>query len=87
MICETMVSLMVFRKLKKLMADVIGTKPENVIVYGNSSLNIMYDQVARAEMFGICGNTPWCKLDKVKFLCPVPGYDRHLPSQRHSVSR
>lgn len=63
---------------KKLMADVIGTKPENVIVYGNSSLNIMYDQVARAEMFGICGNTPWCKLDKVKFLCPVPGYDRHF---------
>lgn len=63
---------------KKLMADVIGTKPENVIIYGNSSLNIMYDQVARAEMFGICGNTPWCKLDKVKFLCPVPGYDRHF---------
>ena len=45
---------------KKLIADVIGTKPENVIIYGNSSLNIMYDQVARAEMFGICGNTPWC---------------------------
>ena len=63
---------------KKLIADVIGTKPENVIIYGNSSLNIMYDQVARAEMFGICGNTPWCKLDKVKFLCPVPGYDRHF---------
>lgn len=58
---------------KKLMADVIGTKPENVIVYGNSSLNIMYDQVARAEMFGICGNTPWCKLDKVKFLMPGSG--------------
>ena len=63
---------------RKLMADMIGVKPENVIVYGNSSLNIMYDQVARAEMFGICGNTPWCRLDKVKFLCPVPGYDRHF---------
>lgn len=63
---------------KKLMADMIGVKPENVIVYGNSSLNIMYDQIARAEIFGICGNTPWCKLDKVKFLCPVPGYDRHF---------
>ena len=63
---------------KKLMADVIGTKPENVIIYGNSSLNIMYDQVARAFIFGLCGNTPWCKLDKVKFLCPVPGYDRHF---------
>ena len=63
---------------KKLVADMVGVKPEQVIVYGNSSLNIMYDQVARAEMFGICGNTPWSKLDKVKFLCPVPGYDRHF---------
>ena len=53
---------------KKLVADMVGVKPEQVIVYGNSSLNIMYDQVARAEMFGICGNTPWSKLDKVKFL-------------------
>ena len=63
---------------KKLVADMVGVKPEQVIVYGNSSLNIMYDQVARAEMFGICGNTPWSKLDKVKFLCPCPGYDRHF---------
>ena len=64
-------------EVKKLIGDMVGAKPENVIVYGNSSLNIMYDQIARAEIFGICGNTPWCKLDKVKFLCPVPGYDRH----------
>ena len=63
---------------KKLIADMVGAKPENVIVYGNSSLNIMYDQIARAEIFGICGNMPWSKLDKVKFLCPVPGYDRHF---------
>ena len=63
---------------KKLIAEMVGTKPENVIVYGNSSLNIMYDQIARAELFGLCGNTPWSKLDKVKFLCPVPGYDRHF---------
>lgn len=63
---------------KKLMADMMGTTPEHVIVYGNASLNIMYDQVARAFMHGIMGNTPWCKLDKVKFLCPVPGYDRHF---------
>ena len=63
---------------KKLVADMVGVKPEQVIVYGNSSLNIMYDQVARAEMFGICGNTPWSKLEKVKFLCPVPAYDRHF---------
>lgn len=63
---------------KKFIAEIVGTKAENVIVYGNSSLNIMYDQIARAEIFGICGNTPWSKLDKVKFLCPVPGYDRHF---------
>ena len=63
---------------KQLIADMVGTKPENVIVYGNSSLNIMYDQIARATIFGLCGNTPWGKLDKVKFLCPVPGYDRHF---------
>ena len=63
---------------KKLIGDMVGAKPENVIVYGNSSLNIMYDQIARAEIVGICGNTPWSKLDKVKFLGPVPGYDRHF---------
>jgi len=63
---------------KKLMADMMDTTPEHVIVYGNASLNIMYDQVSRAYTHGILGNTPWCKLDKVKFLCPVPGYDRHF---------
>ena len=63
---------------KQLMADMMGTSPENVIIYGNASLNIMYDQVSRAYTHGILGNTPWCKLDKVKFLCPVPGYDRHF---------
>lgn len=63
---------------KKLMADMIGTTPDHVIVYGNASLNIMYDQISRAYTHGILGNTPWCKLDKVKFLCPVPGYDRHF---------
>ena len=63
---------------KQLMADVLGCEAKNVIVYGNSSLNIMYDQIARAVSLGICGSTPWAKLDKVKFLCPVPGYDRHF---------
>lgn len=63
---------------KKLMADMMNTTPDHVIVYGNASLNIMYDQISRAYTHGILGNTPWCKLDKVKFLCPVPGYDRHF---------
>ena len=63
---------------KKLLADMMGTTPDHVIVYGNASLNIMYDQISRAYTHGILGNTPWCKLDKVKFLCPVPGYDRHF---------
>jgi DNA-binding transcriptional MocR family regulator len=63
---------------RKLMADMMDTKPENVIVCGNASLNIMFDTVSRSMTHGVCGSTPWCKLDKVKFLCPVPGYDRHF---------
>lgn len=63
---------------KNMMAEVMGTKPENVIVFGNSSLNIMYDNISRSYTFGVMGETPWCKLDKVKWLCPVPGYDRHF---------
>lgn len=63
---------------KKLMGDMLGVPAENVIVCGNASLTIMYDTIARSMMFGVMGSTPWCKLDKVKFLCPVPGYDRHF---------
>ena len=63
---------------RKLIGDVLGVSADNVIVFGNASLNIMYDTVARSEIFGVRGETPWCKLDKVKFLCPVPGYDRHF---------
>lgn len=63
---------------RKLMADMMDVEKDNVIVCGNSSLNIMYDTVARSVSFGVNGSTPWCKLDKVKFLCPVPGYDRHF---------
>lgn len=63
---------------RRLMADMIGVPKDNVIVCGNSSLNIMYDTVARSMIKGVNGSTPWCKLDKVRFLCPVPGYDRHF---------
>lgn len=68
---------------KHLMADVMGVRAENVIVYGNSSLAIMYDTISRSVTHGVLGSTPWCKLDKVKFLCPVPGYDRHFAITQH----
>ena len=60
---------------KQLLADMMEVPKDNVIIFGNSSLNVMYDTVARAMTHGIMGSTPWCKLDKVKFLCPVSGYD------------
>ncbi|MCQ2543148.1 MAG: aminotransferase [Lachnospiraceae bacterium] len=63
---------------RQLMGDMMEIPAENVIVFGNSSLNIMYDTVCRSMILGVCGSTPWCKLDKIKFLCPVPGYDRHF---------
>ena len=63
---------------KELMADMMEVRPDQVIIYGNSSLNVMYDTVARSMIKGVMGSTPWCQLDKVKFLCPVPGYDRHF---------
>ena len=68
---------------KHLMADVMSVPAENVIVYGNSSLAIMYDAISRSVTHGVMGSTPWCKLDQVKFLCPVPGYDRHFAITQH----
>lgn len=63
---------------KKLMADMMGTTADHVIIFGNASLTIMYDSISRSYTHGVLGSTPWCKLDKIKFLCPVPGYDRHF---------
>ena len=68
---------------KQFFADMLSVKKENMIVYGNSSLTIMFDTVSRGYTHGYLGNTPWCKLDKVKFLCPVPGYDRHFAITEH----
>lgn len=63
---------------KRLLSAMIECPVENIIIYGNSSLNVMYDTVSRSMTHGVMGSTPWAKLDKVKFLCPVPGYDRHF---------
>ncbi|MFW5630727.1 MAG: aminotransferase class I/II-fold pyridoxal phosphate-dependent enzyme [Acetivibrio ethanolgignens] len=63
---------------KQLLGDMIEVPAENIIIYGNSSLNVMYDTVSRSMTHGVMGSMPWAKLDKVKFLCPVPGYDRHF---------
>lgn len=68
---------------KRLLADMIGTDKDHMIVFGNSSLNIMFDQISRAFTHGYLGHTPWSKLDKIKFLCPVPGYDRHFMITEH----
>ena len=63
---------------KRLLGEISEVDPEHIIIYGNSSLNVMFDTVSRSMTHGVMGSTPWCKLDKVKFLCPVPGYDRHF---------
>lgn len=68
---------------KQLLADMMEVPKDNIVIFGNSSLNIMYDTIARAMTHGVLGSTPWAKLDKVKFLCPVPGYDRHFAITEH----
>ena len=71
------------QEAKELIGDMIECHPDNIIIYGNSSLNIMYDTISRSMTHGVMGSTPWCKLEKVKFLCPVPGYDRHFAITEH----
>ncbi|MBQ8170644.1 MAG: aminotransferase class I/II-fold pyridoxal phosphate-dependent enzyme [Oscillospiraceae bacterium] len=64
---------------KKLFEEMLGIGDDEIIVGGNSSLQLMYDTIIRALHFGVYGgDKPWGKCDKVKFLCPVPGYDRHF---------
>lgn len=70
--------LMGLRGARKLLGSMVGRGPEEVIIYGNSSLNMMFDTIARAYIHGIMGAEPWGKLPEVKFLCPAPGYDRHF---------
>ena len=68
---------------KKLLGDMMEVPADNIIIYGNSSLNVMYDTISRCMSHGVMGHTPWCKLPSVKFLCPVPGYDRHFAITEH----
>lgn len=76
--CSNYGNLTGIPECRRLLAEMVGTTPDHVFVFGASSLNIMYDQVARSFLHGVCGSTPWCRLDEVKWLCPVPGYDRHF---------
>ncbi len=63
---------------KKLFADILGANPDEMFIAGNSSLELMFTVMQISFVRGIAGCEPWCRQEKVKFLCPVPGYDRHF---------
>ena len=71
--------LLGLKEARELFGELMGIRPEETIVVGSSSLTFMFDCVARAMLLGVLGSEkPWCRYDKIKFLCPVPGYDRHF---------
>ena len=63
---------------KELFSDILKINKDNIFIYGNSTINVIFDYISRSFTHGVNGGTPWCKLPKVKWLCPVPGYDRHF---------
>ena len=63
---------------RKLFGDLLGVDSKNILIGPNASLSIMFDYIAQCYSHGVCGSTPWSKLPEVKFICPVPGYDRHF---------
>ena len=70
-------------ELKELFAPVLGVKKNQIFVGGNSSLSMMFDVISFFMTHGVGGNTPWLKQEKIKFLCPCPGYDRHFAILTH----
>ena len=68
---------------KELFSNILDIDKNNIIIGGNSTLNMLYDVITRLYIFGYKGHTPWGKLKKVKILCPVPGYDRHFDILEH----
>ena len=81
--CRNYGQLTGIEEARELLGDMMENNPKDIIIYGNSSLNVMFDTISRAWTHGVMGNTPWCKLPEVKFLCPVPGYDRHFAITEH----
>ncbi|MFO7611324.1 MAG: aminotransferase class I/II-fold pyridoxal phosphate-dependent enzyme [Clostridia bacterium] len=67
------------REAREFFAEILDVEIENIIIGGNSSLNLMFDMFSQLMLHGNCDSErPWCHEEKIKFLCPVPGYDRHF---------
>ncbi len=76
--CRNYGSLEGIPEMRRIFARILGVDKNEVMVGGNSSLNMMFDTVSTMMTANVCGGTPWARLDKIKWLCPAPGYDRHF---------